>query len=182
METKTFPSPTQLALQPLSSANIDTYLEVGIKSYCEHYLHLWENEDPTPYISHGLTRKVVERELLDPNALNYLVQWEGETVGVLKLVKNCGIDEIPDADALKAEKIYLLKAHSGKGIGKQLLKFIEDTARNVNKKVVWLDAMQKGNPIHFYQKNGYRIKRASEVTLPKVKPSEKAMWILTKKL
>lgn len=118
----------------------------------------------------------------DPNSLNYIINLDGEAVGILKLVKNCGIDEISDSEALKAEKIYLLQEQSGKGIGKQLLQFIEDMATTLNKRVVWLDAMQKGKPIHFYQKNGYVIKRESEVVLPHVKPTEKAMWILTKKL
>lgn len=171
-----------VSLEPVIQDNLNEYLAVGVKSYCEHYLHLWENEDPTPYISYGLTKEVVERELQDPNAFNYLIQQNNKNVGILKLVKNCGIDEIADTDALKAEKIYLLKEHSGKGIGKQVLQFIEDTARDLNKKIVWLDAMQKGNPIHFYQKNGFTIKRESEVVLPRVKPTEKAMWILTKNL
>ena len=171
-----------LTLEPVTKSNLQQYLTVGSKSYREHYLHLWENEDPTPYISHGLTQEVVERELQDPNALNYLISWDNETVGILKLVKDCGVDEISDIDALKAEKIYLLKEHSGKGIGKQLLQFIEDMATKLGKKYVWLDTMQKGNPIFFYQKNGYVIKRESEVTLPNAKPEEKPMWILTKAL
>ncbi len=172
----------KVTLEPVTVSNLEKYIAVGIKSYGEHYLHLWENNDPTPYISHGFTNEVVERELQDPNALNYLINWNNKTVGILKLVKNCGIDEITDKDALKAEKIYLLKEHSGKGIGKQVLQLIEDTARDLNKKIVWLDAMQKGNPVRFYQKNGFTIKRESEVMLPNVKPAEKAMWILTKKL
>lgn len=169
-------------MEPVTQDNLNEYLTVGVKSYCEHYLHLWENEDPTPYISYGLTKEVVERELQDPNALNYLIQQNNKNVGILKLVKNCGIDEIADSDALKAEKIYLLKEHSGKGIGKQVLLFIEDIARKRNKKYVWLDAMQKGNPVHFYQKNGYIIKRDSEIPFPGARPNEKAMWILTKTL
>ncbi|AEM72068.1 GCN5-related N-acetyltransferase [Allomuricauda ruestringensis DSM 13258] len=172
----------KVILEPVTQDNLNEYLTVGVKSYCEHYLHLWENEDPTPYISYGLTKEVVERELQDPNALNYLIQQNNKNVGILKLVKNCGIDEIADSDALKAEKIYLLKEHSGKGIGKQVLLFIEDIARKRNKKYVWLDAMQKGNPVHFYQKNGYIIKRDSEIPFPGARPNEKAMWILTKTL
>lgn len=171
-----------VTLEPVTAMNLEKYLAVGVKSYCEHYLHLWKNNDPTPYISHGLTREVVEHELENPNALNYLILWNSHTVGILKLVKDCGIDEISDMDALKAEKIYLLKEYSGKGIGKQLLQFIEEKARALNKKVIWLDAMQKGNPVHFYQKNGFIIKRESEVTLPRVRPEEKPMWILTKQL
>ncbi|SDQ56870.1 GNAT family N-acetyltransferase [Flagellimonas zhangzhouensis] len=167
---------------PVTLANLDTYLEVGVKSYREHYLHLWTNADPTPYISYGLTKSVVEKELKDPNASHYLINCKGETVGILKLVLHCGIDEITPEEALKAEKIYFLKEHSGKGLGKQTLQWIETKAKSLNKKLVWLDTMQKGNPIHFYQKNGYVIKRESEVILPGVLDTEKPMWILTKKL
>ncbi|MCB0374103.1 MAG: GNAT family N-acetyltransferase [Muricauda sp.] len=175
-------STQKIHLEPVTLSNLETYLDVGKQSYCEHYLHLWENEDPTPYISNGLTKNVVTRELADPNALHYLIQQDQATVGILKLVKDCGIDEIAQADSLKAEKIYFLKTYSGKGFGKQVLQFIEELAKGLNKKYVWLDTMQKGNPIHFYQKQGYTIKRESEVVLPNAKPSEKAMWILTKKL
>ena len=135
--------PTQkINMEPVTLSNLETYLEVGMQSYCEHYLHLWENEDPTPYISNGLTKNVVSHELADPNTLHYLIQQEQTTVGILKLVKDCGIDEIAAADALKAEKIYFLKAHSGKGFGKQVLQFIETLAKDLNKKYVWLDTMQ----------------------------------------
>ncbi|GLU44108.1 GNAT family N-acetyltransferase [Allomuricauda sp. NBRC 101325] len=167
---------------PVTLANIDSYLEVGVKSYREHYLHLWTNADPTPYISNGLTKTVVEKELQDPGNGHYLINYDGETVGILKLVLRCGIDEISPEEALKAEKIYFLKEHSGKGLGKLTLQWIEAKAKSMNKQLVWLDTMQKGNPIHFYQKNGYVIKRESEVVLPGVLEAEKPMWILTKKL
>ena len=180
MET-TLPN-TTLVLEPVTESNLDIYLTVGVRSYCQHYLHLWENNDPNPYISHGLTKEVVQPELKNPNALHFLVQWENNTVGILKLVKDCGIDELSDHDTLKAEKIYLLKEYAGKGIGKVVLGFVEEKARELNKKTIWLDAMQKGKPVLFYQKNGFNIKRESEVTLPHVRPSEKAMWILTKDL
>lgn len=171
-----------VTLVPVNKGNLEIYLMVGIQSYCENYLHLWENDDPTPYLSNGFTQEVVERELQDPNVMNFLVNLGDTPVGILKLVKNCGIDEILGSDALKAEKIYLLKEHSGKGIGRQVLHFIEKMARELNKKIIWLDAMQKGKPVQFYQKNGFVIKRESEVVLPNVRPNEKPMYILTKKL
>lgn len=171
-----------VTLVPVIHDNLEVYLTVGVKSYCENYLHLWENDDPAPYLSNGFTKEVVERELQDPNTLNFLINLGEAPVGILKLVKNCRIDEISATDALKAEKIYLLKEHSGKGIGKQLLQFIEKTAKALNKEIVWLDTMQKGKPVHFYQKNGFVIKRESEVVLPNVRPEEKPMYILTKKL
>ena len=171
-----------VAFESVTPVNLKEYVTVGVQSYCEHYLHLWKDRDPTAYISNGLTKEVVEQELQDANALNYLIKLKEKTVGVLKLVQHCGIDEISDLEALKAEKIYLLKEYSGKGIGKQVLQFIEEMADKLNKKFVWLDAMQKGKPVVFYRKNGYIIKRESEIPFRGAKPNEKAMWILTKKL
>ena len=171
-----------ITLEEVTASTLDTYVSVGKKSYNEHYLHLWENEDPTPYISNGLTNSVVKQELSNPNTLNYLVKMEDDVVGIVKLVKDCGLDEFSPEESLNAQKIYLLKAYAGQGIGKKVLLWIENYARNLKKKVVWLDTMQKGGPIQFYKKNGYVIKRKSELALPGAKPSEKAMWVLTKQL
>ncbi|MDC6367401.1 GNAT family N-acetyltransferase [Muricauda sp. AC10] len=172
----------EVSLKPVNSSNMDIYIQVGRISYVEHYLHLWENEDPTPYLSTSFTQEVVQKELEDPNAQNYLVEWNDTVVGIVKLVKDRSLDEFTAEESLLAQKIYLLKAYSGKGIGKKVLQLIESYAQGLNKKIVWLDTMQKGNPIHFYQKNGYEIKRAGEVKLPGAKPEEKPMWILTKQI
>lgn len=172
----------EATLQIVDVSTLDIYCSVGQKSYREHYLHLWENEDPTPYIANSLQKSVVIQELKNPNLAHYLIQMGEDIVGIVKLVKNCGIDELSDDISLKAEKIYLLKAYSGKGLGKKVLQLIEQKALALKKKVIWLDTMQKGNPIQFYQKNGFMIKRESELTLAGAKASEKAMHILTKTL
>ena len=171
-----------ISLEPISPETMDTYISVGIKSYNEHYPHLWDNEDTSIYINKNFTKKGVERELNDGNNAHFLVYLKDRAIGIVKLVKNCSIDEFSNEESLLAEKIYLLKAYAGKGIGKIVLRHIEDHAKNLNKRILWLDTMQKGNPINFYLKNGFHIKRESELTLTGAKPSEKAMWVLTKPL
>lgn len=168
--------------EPVNSSTIDTYILVGKNSYQEHYLHLWENEDSTPYISKSFTKAIVQNELFDPNIENFLVQAENTTVGIVKLIKNKALDELSSEKSLLAEKIYLLQAYSGKGVGKIVLQLIENYAKDLNKDVIWLDTMKKGNPINFYLKNGFKIKKESELKLPGAKLSEKEMWVLTKQL
>jgi GNAT superfamily N-acetyltransferase len=171
-----------ISLVPVNPSTMDTYISVGKRSYKEHYLHLWENEDSFPYISNSFTKAIVENELSGPNIENFLVQTETDTVGIVKLVKHKALDELSSEKSLLAEKIYLLRAYSGKGIGKKVLQLIENYAKNLKKDIVWLDTMKKGNPINFYLKNGFKIKKESELKLPGAKPSEKAMWVLTKQL
>lgn len=106
-------------MEKVRLATMNTYISVGQKSYREHYLHLWKYEDPSPYISQNFTTSVVQRELSDPNCLHYLVKLEKVTVGIVKLVRDCALDELSPSEALNAEKIYLLKDFSGQGLGKK---------------------------------------------------------------
>ncbi|RDY60942.1 GNAT family N-acetyltransferase [Flagellimonas nanhaiensis] len=171
-----------ITLEVVTTSSMDSYIEVGKNSYVQHYLHLWENNDPTPYISSSFAIEVVEKDLSNPNMVHFLVKMEDEVVGIVKLIKDHPLDEFSEKEALLAQKIYLLQAYSGKGVGKKVLQLIEEFAQNLGKKIVWLDTMQKGSPINFYQKNGYTIKRESTLSLPGAKPEERPMWVLTKVL
>ncbi|MGX1929546.1 GNAT family N-acetyltransferase [Flagellimonas sp. 2504JD4-2] len=159
-----------------------TYISIGKKSYNQHYLHLWKDENPNPYINKSFTESVVKKELLDSNSLNFLVKVKNSVIGIVKLIKDANLDEHSAKNALLAEKIYLLKEYSGKGFGKKVLSKIESYAKNLGKKILWLDTMQKGGPIKFYLKNGFTIKKEGRLDLPGAIPSEKAMWVLTKPL
>nr|WP_299384475.1 GNAT family N-acetyltransferase [Allomuricauda sp.] len=172
----------EVILEPVTQSNMETYMNVGIQSYKEHYLHLWERGDPTPYISRSFTEAVVSSDLENPNLKHFLVKVGESVAGIVKLVLHCPLDEHAAEQALLAQKIYLLKAHSGKGLGKQVLGLIEEYARTLGKKIVWLDTMQKGGPIKFYLKNGFVIKKESELEIPNAIPEEKPMWVLTKQL
>ncbi|MEO9513912.1 MAG: GNAT family N-acetyltransferase [Flavobacteriaceae bacterium] len=172
----------QVVLEPLSKITIDTYIFLGTKSYNEHYPHLWENGDTSPYINKSFTNKVVEKELEDTNIQHFLVIVKATAIGIVKLIKNCPIDEFSGKESLLAEKIYLIKAYTGRGLGKKVLALIEVQARKLNKRILWLDTMQKGNPVHFYLNNGFQIKKEGELSLKGAKTSEKAMWVLAKEL
>ncbi len=172
----------KVILEPLRQNTVDKYIAIGTQSYHEHYLHLWENRDPHPYISRSFTNKIVSNDLQNPNLLHFLVKVGDDTAGIVKLVLNSPLDEHTAEEALLAQKIYLLKNYSGKGLGKKVLQLIEQYAKNLKKKVLWLDTMQKGGPIQFYLKNGFKIKKESELRIPHAVPSEKPMWVLTKQL
>ncbi|AWX43449.1 hypothetical protein HME9304_00437 [Flagellimonas maritima] len=171
-----------IVLELVSSTTINEYISVGTTSYNEHYLHLWIHGDSSPYIETSFTSLIVKNELDDENVVNFLVKLGGTSVGIVKLIRDCPLDEFSKDEALLIQKIYLLKIHSGKGIGQNVLQKIEEYAKTMGKLIVWLDTMQKGKPLDFYIKNGFQIKKKSELELLGVKMSEKAMWILTKQL
>ncbi|MEM9362836.1 MAG: GNAT family N-acetyltransferase [Bacteroidota bacterium] len=169
-------------LQAVTSDLIYKYLETGLASYQQHYLHLWKNQDPNPYVTQNFTSEIVTQELTDPNIENFLVKVDDATIGIVKLIRNKALDDYDANSSLLIQKIYLLHEHSGKGYGHQLIGLLETHAKKLKKKVIWLGAMKKGNALRFYLKNGFTIHGESKLELPNAIDEERPMWILTKML
>lgn len=168
--------------EPLTPGTYQDYIEVGIRAYDQHYLHLWPQGDSSPYISSSFNLKVLEKEECDKNTLLYIIKLNSEAVGVLKFTLNAILDIFTAEEALYVDKIYIQKEYSGKGIGKKVLRFVQLRAEEIGKKLVWLDAMQKGPALNFYLNNGFEIYGETEIRLPTVVEAEKHMYIMVKRL
>lgn len=173
---------TETVFDPVTPKTVSAYIEVGTQSYKEHYLHLWENQDPTPYLESSFTNGVVVKELNDPNCYHYLVRFQRANVGILKLTINQGWGDWPAKDALYLHRLYLLERATGKSIGEAVLNFTENLAHGFQKKIIWLEAMKKGKAKDFYQKHGYHIIGESYVELSGVLEDEKKMWVMGKRI
>ena len=167
---------------PVTAYNAHAYVSIGIQSYKEHYLHLWENSDPSPFINEFLTIESVLAEIEKPTSFFYIVERQSQPTGILNFTLDKPNPYFPNTETLLLNKLYLIRAEANRGIGTVSLKFTEQFAQNHNKQVVWLYAMKKGEPKSFYLRNGYQITSEAEITLPKVLDSEKAMWVMAKVL
>jgi len=168
----------EVTFTPVTAVHIETYLLVGITSYKEHYLHLWENKDPSPFINAHLTKEGVLKGLTDSKQLFYIISADKHNVGILNITFDAHKEN--SKNNLLLNKIYLLKAYSGIGIGSKTLDFIHNLAKKYKKEVVFLYAMKKGKPLNFYKKHGYTIVEEAFIDLPKVLDTEKEMWLMTK--
>ncbi|MEM8848254.1 MAG: GNAT family N-acetyltransferase [Bacteroidota bacterium] len=169
-------------LQPVTADLIHIYIETGLTSYKQHYLHLWKNQDPNPYISKSFTSEVLKEELADDNVENFLVKADDKIIGVVKLIKDKALDEYEAHSTLLIQKIYLLQEYSGMGYGQELISLLETHAKKLGKRVIWLDTMQKGDALRFYLRNGFIIHRESLLELPHAIEDERPMWILAKRI
>lgn len=167
-----------MKILPLKEGSIATYIDIGIRSYHEHYLHLWPDSDPSPYIEDNYTFEIVSKELKNANLKHYLVEFNSVPAGIFKIVLNAAIGAYPATDALLIEKIYFLKAFSGQGLGKSCLKYLIEKARSMGKKVIWLDTMKQGPALAFYQKLGFEILGKKELHYEGALEDQKAMLIL----
>lgn len=174
--------PELVKIVPLTEQKFDEYIELGKKSYLQHYLHFWSDGDPSPYFNESFTREVLRTEHKNKNAELFIIYSKGIPVGIMKIVLNEKVGSSSDEESLLLQKIYILKEHSAKGIGSKVLAFVEDFARKRHKKAVWLDTMVKGMAAAFYLKNGYKIQSTKLLDYENIVDAKREMYIMTKKL
>ena len=167
--------------EPITPKSYQSYIDVGTRAYNQHYLHLWPNGNSTPYIESSFTLDVLRKEENDNNTILYRIIFEKKVVGVLKITLNAPFGSFSEKEALCVDKIYILNEYSGKGIGKKVIQFALLRAKESDKKVVWLDTMQKGPALEFYLKNGFQIHSESKVIFPTVIKDESLMWVMAKR-
>lgn len=172
----------KVEILPLTEQLFKNYIEVGTIAYNQHYLHLWKNKNSTPYIKSSFTGRVLEREMQDANTELFVIKNENTSIGILKLDLDASLNSYRKKEALLLDKIYLLKEHSGKGVGKKVLDFTEIRARQLAKKSLWLDTMQSGPALKFYLKNGFNIHGETKLRFLEALEVERPMYILVKKL
>ncbi|MBT8294344.1 MAG: GNAT family N-acetyltransferase [Eudoraea sp.] len=172
----------EIKFEAVSNETCQLYCNLGIKAYKEHYLHLWKNNDPTPYIEESFTIEVVRLELKDKSALLWLIYQGNKAVGILKLIKDAPIAPHISKATVFLEKIYILNKYSGTGIGSLALSWVEKYCLNSNKHLLWLETMQKGPALNFYLKNGYEILKEKQLKYEQVLEKQKPMYVLMKKV
>lgn len=172
----------EVAFERVTGANLQTYKEVGEKSYREHYLHLWPKADPTPYLRNSFSPEVLNRELREPGTAHFIIKKNEAVAGIIKLLLYEGINHYAPEEALLLEKLYLLKEYAGQGLGAKSLRFVEAMGRQMGKKVLWLDTMQKGPALPFYLREGFRILGEKMLPFEEAKETEKPMYLLLKAL
>lgn len=136
--------------------------------YKEHYLHLWNPGGARWYMEeYAYAEAIIEKELQDGNVMYFIADDDGVNMGYLKIVLTSILKDFEGCDALEIERIYLYKAHMGKGIGKQLMDVAKQKALELHKNVVFIKAMDSSiEVIEFYKRMGYSICGKTELPLP----------------
>ncbi len=173
--------------QPLTPADATRLSEVALRSYRQHYLHLW-HDGGAWYIDRCFTVDGLRQEMADPNSAWFMVAQDGESaagepVGFIKLNIDKPLAGDDAQHTLELERIYLVQEATGQGVGKAALQFVFDYARQHGKTLVWLKAMDSStDAIAFYEKAGFTQCGTYHLDFDEMKPEFRGMVILKKEL
>ena len=170
-------------IQNVGVESVALLSDVAIRAYTDHYLHLWKNNNADWYINKCFTIEVLTDELNDPNNVFYIVFENEKPLGFFKIVLSnpLSIESIFEENALYLERIYFIKEAVGKGLGEIAYNFALDKAQRLNKKIIWLTAMDSTiKPIAAYQRMGFEICGTKQLDFEQIKDEMRGMVIMKK--
>jgi ribosomal protein S18 acetylase RimI-like enzyme len=170
----------QLILNEVSTDDQPTLLRLMQHIYPQAYAHLWKDEG-FEFINNTYGIENLNEELNDPNSLYCFVEYDKAIVGILRLLDNSPLVDLPHEPATKLHRIYLDNGIQGKGIGKTLIDWTTQRAAKQGHAIVWLEAMdtQEG-AIGFYENQGFSISGKDSLTFELLYPHLRGMYRMWK--
>lgn len=144
-----------LAVIPVSESQIWDLQKISIQTFLQAFAAENSAADMQTYVEHKFSIEHLQKELSHPESFFYFAQNENDILGYLKL--NLGKAQTETRDnAIEIERIYVDESFHGKGIGKLLMEYAIQFAKERGSAKIWLGVWEHNTKaIHFYQKNGF---------------------------
>lgn len=145
-----------LSLQKVSILDLTSLVTISRATFIETFASVNSEENLAAYLKENINEVKLSEELNNMNSYFYFAFSDEAIVGYLKLnVEDAQTEKHPE-EALEIERIYVLEEYHGKQIGKFLLNHAINTAKNLNKKYIWLGVWEKNQKaIQFYERNNF---------------------------
>ena len=145
----------KVVFRKCTSDDLVALRKLALETFIDNYRHLNKADNFEAYLKKACGETQLLRELENPESDYYFVINREKIIGYFKLNTGNAQTENHSPDALEIERIYLLKAYQGKGLGRKMLNFTIDQAKARNKNMIWLGVWKKNEAaIEFYKKCG----------------------------
>jgi len=171
----------KMKVRKVGLSDLQELRDIGIKSYVPHYARMWKPDGLEWYLNRCFGDKFLQNELIDPNVEYYIISSAEQNIGVMKLVLHKPLPNSDIENALYLEKIYFIKEWTGKGIGRELVNFAFERAKETNCDCVWLVAMDTADkPVQAYERAGFTIHSHRFLDFELMKDEFKGTFVMKK--
>lgn len=141
-----------------SAEDAETLARVGWKSFYDAFADHPKNApgDLKMYMDEAFAVETLAAELRDEDAVYFIAEIGGETVGYAKLKKNSRESETAGENPIELCRLYALGEFIGKGVGKALMRHCLDYAVAEGHDFMWLGVWEYNYRAQkFYAKYGF---------------------------
>lgn len=146
----------QIILQPIQNTDCELLFSLMKEIYTPVYSHFWK-DNGSWYVDSQYSKNAVLKDLSEAKNEYYFILFENEIVGNFRIIWDKRLVGLTEEKQVKLHRIYLHPKTQGNGIGKKLLFWLGEKAREKNYKIIWLDAMnEQPQAFEFYKKLGFQ--------------------------
>lgn len=145
-----------ISIEQLNVAHAEPLRQIGRDTFLETFGARNTAENMAQYLEQGFAPEKIKSELENEYSLFYAAVNEGQLIAYLKLNLGPAQTELKDPAGLEIERIYVLQAFHGTGVGQLLYDKAIEVAREHQQNYVWLGVWEENKrAIRFYEKNGF---------------------------
>lgn len=136
--------------------DLEILQKLSIETFNDTFKDQNSPENMKAYLEKAFNLIQLEKELSNISSEFFFVYVRNEVAGYLKVNINDAQSEEMGDESLEIERIYIKNQFQKHGVGKYMLNYAMDMAREQNKKKIWLGVWEKNeNAIAFYKKMGF---------------------------
>ena len=157
-----------LTIKKASVHDAELLTNLSREIYKEYYLYLWHSGGAEWYMhEYAYAMDKIKKDLSDSGIEYFIAFDEAVPAGYIKLVLSAALTGYESKEAIEVERIYLHQNKTGKGAGRQLMQLAMQRAKEMEKEIIFLKAMDSSKAaIVFYKKLGYTICGTMQLPMP----------------
>lgn len=145
-----------ITIRQCSEADLDDLQVIAHETFDETFRPMNSRETIDRYLQDAFNKKRLTAELANKDSLFFFLYANQALAGYLKINDAPAQTDINDTESIEMERIYIRKAHKGKGLGEKLTDHALRMAADMQKKFIWLGVWEKNTAaISFYTKMGF---------------------------
>ncbi len=146
-----------ISITKTSKKDAEQLRELAITTFRESHGHSASKEDIDDYINAKFTLESIEAELSDESNVFHSVFVNEELAGYSKIIYNTPYENLTQPNSTKLERLYVLEKFHDLKIGKQLMDFNLNLARENAQSGIWLYVWTENHrAVRFYKKYGFQ--------------------------
>lgn len=143
-------------IEACTPKDLEQLQSISINTFYDAFKDQNSTEVMEAYLKKAFDMDQLQSEMNHPQTTFYFVYQNEELAGYLKLNTGAAQSEAMGKEALEIERIYLVGAYQKNGLGKQLIRFSEETAKSLKLSKVWLGVWERNErAIAFYERLGF---------------------------
>jgi diamine N-acetyltransferase len=147
---------TDINIRRCNSRDAQELADLGRITFRETFEAVNTAENMRLYLSKTFSIENILNELKETGVSFYIAESAGKSLGFCKIKSPSPHPDLSGVRPMEIERIYALKEHIGKGVGKALIEYCHQYAHANGYDLIWLGVWEHNHPaITFYRKWGF---------------------------